>query len=255
MCCTKYIYTQDKGKNSGVLRRYALEGLTTLSFTSCDIHTPSHMIEEGGTIQDVAKYLGHTSYDALRVWLRFSIWLEGQNRCEDELADALREGAATGYIFDGVARLKIEALGDEAKQTPFLRINFHLKWRRDRVLHADIIEEIPIEPGEAAKFNQFRKWSSTLLGMEVVSCRRRQVIVRPPIRVLLEFSQGLEPTFGCGCKYLVLLPESVEQLNQDIAIMEAQIDEMKAKQWEGWRSHNGSKALPITERYVKLPKL
>ncbi len=237
----QYIYTQDKGKNSGVLRRYALEGLYDFEFHFMRHTHSSHMIEEGGTIQDVAKYLGHTSYDGPSGMAAVFYLAGGTEQMRRRTADALREGAATGYIFDGVARLKIEALGDEAKQQPIPPNQLSFEMARDRVLHADIIEEIPIEPGEAAKLiNQKVVFNVTRYGGCLLQATSGHCPTANPCPIGI-LPRGLEPTFGCGCKYLVLLPESVEQLNQDIAIMEAQIDEMKGEQWEGWRSHTEAK--------------
>src|SRR5260370_37245990 len=145
----------------------------------------------------------------------------------------MRKGAATGYIFDGVSRLKIEGMGDGAKEQAVTPNQLSFEMARDRVLHADVIEEIPMEPTEAAELLQQKtvfnvtRYGGCLLQATSGHCPTANPC---PIGIL---PKGVEPVVGCGCKYLVLLPDSVEQLNQDIAIMEAQVNEMKGEQWEG----------------------
>lgn len=237
----QYIYTQDKGKNSGVLRRYSLEGLYDFEFHYMRHTHSTHMVEAGGTIQDVAKYLGHTSCEGPSGMAAVFYLAGGTEQMRRRTADALRKAAATGYIFDGVARLKIEAIGDEAKQQPIPPNQLSFQMARDRVLHADVIEEIPIEPEEAAKLiNQKVVFNVTRYGGCLLQATSGHCPTANPCPIGI-LPRGVEPTFGCGCKYLVLLPESVEQLNQDIGIMEAQIVEMKGEQWEGWRSHTEAK--------------
>lgn len=236
-----YIRTRETRRAAGVLQRYALEDLYDFEFHHVRHTHSTHMIEEGGSFQDIAHYLGHTSYSGSSAMAAVFYLAGGTEQMRKRTADALRKGAATGNVFDGIARLKIDALGSDAKKEAVPPNQLSFEQARERILHADVIEDIPIEPAEAGKlihqkvvFNVTR-YGGCLLQAISGHCPTANPC---PIGIL---PKGVEPTLGCGCKYLVLLPHSVEQLNNDIAVMEAQLSEMNGDQWEGWRSHTEAK--------------
>jgi integrase len=232
-----YIYTSEKRKDRGLVRRYALEGLSSFSFHDIRHTHSTHMIEAGGTLQDVAQYLGHTNVTGSATMAGTFYLAGGTEAMRERTANALRSGAATGHIFDGIARLKIEAMGGEAKKTPVPPNQLSFEQARHRILSADIIEEIPLEPAEAAKLlNQKVVFNVTRTGGCLLQATSGHCPTSNPCAIGI-LPKGAEPTLGCGCKYLVILPHSAENLTTDIAIMEAQLAEMAGEEWVGWRSH------------------
>ncbi len=237
----EYIYTNQKGKDTGILRRYALEGLFNFEFHHIRQTHSTHMIEEGGTIQDVAHYLGHTTYNGSTNMAGVFYLAGGTEAMRRQTAEALRRGAATGLQFDGVARLKIEAMGEEAKKVPVPPNQLSIEQAQQRVRTADIIDEVPVDAAEAVRlmdkkivFN-ITRYGGCLLQ----ACGGHCPTANPcPIGII---SNGDVPKLGCGCKYLVLLPHSVEQLSQDLEVMEAQLTKMSGEQWAGWRPHTEAK--------------
>lgn len=61
----------------------------------------------------------------------------GTEEMRRRTSEALRKGAATGFLFDGVARLKIEAMGEEAKGEPVPPNQLSFEQARHRILSAD----------------------------------------------------------------------------------------------------------------------
>jgi hypothetical protein len=234
-----YIYDKSKQKSreSGLLHRYSLTNLSNFEFHHLRHTHSTHMIEAGGTIQDVAQYLGHMTIGGSATMAGTFYLAGGTDKMRERTANALRSGAATGLLFDGIARLKIESMGDEAKKAPVPPNQLSFEQARHRILSADIIEEIPIEPAEAAKLlNQKVVFNVTQAGGCLLQATSGHCPTSNPCAIGI-LPKGAEPSLGCGCKYLVILPHSAENLASDIAIMEAQLAEMVGEEWAGWRSH------------------
>ena len=232
-----YIYSSEKHKERCLVRRYDLKGLSSFSFHDIRHTHSTHMIEAGGTVQDVAQYLGHTNITGSATMAGTFYLAGGTEAMRERTANALRSGAATGHIFDGIARLKIEAMGGEAKKTSVPPNQLSFEQARHRILSADIIEAIPIEPAEAANLlNQKVVFNVTRAGGCLLQATSGHCPTSNPCAIGI-LPKGAEPTLGCGCKYLVILPHSAENLTSDIAIMEAQLAEMVGEEWAGWRSH------------------
>jgi len=238
----EYIYTNGKGRDSGLLRRYNLESLSNFEFHHFRHTHSTHMIEGGGTIQDVAHYLGHTTLLSGSTTMAGAFYLAGGTEAmRQRTTDALRKGAATGLLFDGIARLKIEAMGEEAKEAAVPPNQLSFEQARQRILSADIIDEIPIEPAEAVKLlGQDVVVNITQKGGCLIQATSGHCPTANPCAIGI-LPRGAQPTPGCGCKYLVILPHSAEPLAADIAIMEAQLAEMVGEKWANWRSHTEAK--------------
>jgi hypothetical protein len=233
----KYIYTNAKNEDGGILRRYGLDELSNFSFHHIRHTHSTHMIEAGGTIQDVAHYLGHTTINGPTTMAGVFYLAGGTEAMRQRTANALREGAATGMVFDGVARMKIEAMGGDATRASVPPNQLSFEQARQRILSADIVEEIPFEPSEAAKLLQQKVVVNvTRQGGCLLQATSGPCPTANPCAIGI-LPGGKEPTPGCGCKYLVLLPHSAEQLIADIAIMDAQLVEMVGDEWTMWRSH------------------
>gem|GEM_PF-6756924 len=233
----RYIYCGKENQNRGVLHRYNLESLSNFSFHHARHTHSTHMIEAGGTIQDVARYLGHNTFAGSTTMAGTFYLAGGTDAMREVTADALRKGAATGQIFDAVARLKIEAIGPAAKGVRVPPNQLSFQEARERLLYADVIEDIPIEPSEAAKLiEQKTVFNVTRYGGCLLQATSGPCPTANPCPIGIQ-PRGVEPQPGCGCKYLVLLPHSIEQLGADISIMEAQLIEMGGENWAGWRSH------------------
>jgi Phage integrase family len=231
---TNYIY---KGQEGGLLRRYKLEELSSFSFHNVRQTHSTHMIEAGGTIQDVARYLGHTSFGGSTNSAGTFYLAGGTEAMRQRTAKALRKGAATGFVFDGVARLKIEALGDAAKSAPVRANQLSFEQARDRILNADIVDDIPMVPSEAAKLiKQKVVFNITRYGGCLLQATSGPCPTANPCPIGIQ-SMNSEPLPGCGCKNLVLVPDSVQQLTADIAIMDAQLSRLASESQEGWKSH------------------
>jgi hypothetical protein len=233
----EYIYTNQKGKDTGILRRNGLDEL--LNFESHHIRQThaTHMIEEGGTIQDVAHYLGHTTFNGSTTMAGVFYLAGGTESMKQRTAVALRQGAATGLQFDGIAKMKIEAMGEEAKKASVPPNQLSFEQARQRVLSGDILDEVPVDTADAERLmNQkivfnITRWGGCLLQANGGHCPTANPC---PIGIV---SIGKTPTSGCGCKYLVLLPYSAEQLSLELEVMEAQLPKMTGKEWDGWRAH------------------
>ena len=232
----EYVYSNQPGKQD-LLRRYALDGLFNFEIHHFRHTHATHMIEAGGTIQDTARYLGHITFGGSTVMAGTFYLAGGTEAMRQRTTEALRRGAATGFLFDGVARLKIEAMGDEAKKADVPPNQLTFEQARQRILSADIIEDIPIDPAEAANLlNQKVVVNINQRGGCLLQATSGPCPTANPCAIGI-LPKGVEPTPGCGCKYLVILPHSAEQLAADIAIMEAQLAEMHAEEWAGWRTH------------------
>jgi hypothetical protein len=237
----EYIYTSQPGKDNGLLRRYALEELASFSFQHIRHTHSTHMIKEGGTIQDVAHYLGHTTGVGFTTMAGTFYLAGGTEAMRQRTAEALRRGAATGLLFDGIARMKIEAMGNEAKAAPVPPNQLSFEQARQRILSGDLIEEMPIGPAEAVRLLQQKVVVNvTRQGGCLLPATSGPCPTANPCAIGI-LPRGKEPTPGCGCKYLVILPHSAEQLTAEIAIMDAQLAEMSTDEWTVWRSHIGTK--------------
>jgi hypothetical protein len=199
------------------------------------------MIEEGGTIQDVAHYLGHITFNGSTTMAGVFYLAGGTESMRQQTANALRSGAATGLQFDGIARIKTEAMDEQAKNAPVLPNQLSFEQARQRVLSGDILDEVPVDSAEAVKlmnqkvvFNVTR-YGGCLLQASGGHCPTANLC---PIGII---EKGEQPVSGCGCKYLVLLPHSVEQLAADLNVMKAQLNEMSGDEWAGWRVHTQAK--------------
>lgn len=233
----EYIYTNQKGKDGGILRRYVLEGL--LDFETHHIRQThaTHVVEEGGTIQDVAHYLGHTTFSGSTTMAGVFYLAGGTESMRQLTAKALRRGAATGLQFDGIARMKIELMGEQAKNAPVPPNQLSFEQAKQRVLTGDILDEVPVGPAEAVGLlNQKIVFNTTRYGGCLLqACGGHCPTSNPcPIGIV---ANGEQPSLGCGCKYLVLLPHSVEQLSSDLSVMDAQLAKMSGDEWAGWRVH------------------
>jgi hypothetical protein len=233
----EYIYTNQKGKDGGILRRYALGGLLDFEAHHIRQTNATHMVEEGGTIQDVAHYLGHTTFNGSTTMAGVFYLAGGTESMRQQTATALRRGAATGLQFDGIARMKIESMGEQAKNAPVPPNQLSFEQAKQRVLSGDILDEVPVVPAEAVGLlNQKVVFNTTRYGGCLLqACGGHCPTSNPcPIGIV---ANGEQPSLGCGCKYLVLLPHSVEQLSSDLNVMDAQLAKMSGDEWAGWRVH------------------
>jgi hypothetical protein len=233
----EYIFTNQKGKDGGILRRWALDGL--LDFETHHLrHThATHMIEEGGTIHDVAHYLGHTTFNGSTTMAGVFYLAGGTERMRQQTAKALRNGAATGLQFDGIARMKTEAMDEQAKSAPVPPNQLSFEQARQRVLSGDILDEVPVDSAEAVKLmNQKVVFNVTLHGGCILQASGGHCPTANPCPIGI-VAIGEQPLLGCGCKYLVLLPHSADQLAADLNVMEAQLNEMSGEEWAGWKVH------------------
>lgn len=230
----RYIYN---GKDGGLLRRYNLEELSGFSFHHVRHTHSTHMIEAGGTIQDVARYLGHTTFGGSTNSAGTFYLAGGTEAMRLRTAEALRNGSATGFMFDGVARLKIEALGVAAKSAPVRPNELSFEQARSRILNGDIVDDVPMVPAEAAKLvKQKIVFNVTRYGGCLLQATSGPCPTANPCPIGIQ-SMNSEPLPGCGCKYLVLVPDSVEQLRTDIEIMDAQLSRLASESQDGWKSH------------------
>jgi hypothetical protein len=199
------------------------------------------MIEGGGTLQDIARYLSHASFGGTTSIAGTFYLAGGTEAMRTRSAEALRRGAATGFVFDAIAKLKIEAMGPDTVEATVPLNQLTFQEARKRILSADILEDMPVDPLEAIKlldqnviFNVTR-YGGCLLQADSGLCPTANPC---PIGIL---PRGVEPQPGCGCKYLVLTPDSVDQLTSDIALMEGQVMERNIEKLAGWKSHTAAK--------------
>lgn len=237
----EYIYTNQKGKDTGILRRYALAGMLNFEFHHIRQTHSTHMIEEGGTIQDVAQYLGHTTFNGSTNMAGIFYLAGGTDAMRQQTAEALRRGAATGLQFDGIARLKIETMGEEAKKASVPPNELSFEQARQRVRSGDILDDVPIDPAEAVRLlNKKVVVNTTRYGGCLLQANDGHCPTANPCPIGI-VSNGELPKLGCGCKYLVLLPHSADQLLADLKIMEAQLSKMDSEKLKGWRAHTSAK--------------
>ena len=250
----EYVYTNQPGK-AGLLRRYALDGLFNFEIHHARHTHSTHMIEAGGTLHDVARYLGHITFSGSTNIAGTFYLAGGTEEMRRQTADALRRGAATGIVFDGVARLKIEAMGGEALDEPVPPNQLSFEEAKQRILSADILEDVPVDAEEAAKLlHQKVVFNVTREGGCLLPATTGPCPTANPCAIGIQ-PRGAEPLPGCGCKYLVLLPNSADQLSRDIDIMEAQLAEMKDESWAAWRSHTLTKLNHYKSLRIKAQSL
>lgn len=238
----EYIHTSQKGKDGGVLRRYGLEGLLNFELHHVRHTYTTHMVEEGGTIHDVAEYLGHTTFNGSTTMAGVFYLAGGTEAMRQRTAEALKRGAATGLLFDAVARIKIEAMDEEAKKATVPPNQLSFEQALQHVRSGDILEDIPANAEEAASLlNQKIVVNITRYGGCLLPATSGPCPTANPCPVGI-VSMGDEPKPGCGCKYLVLMPHSADQLSTDIGMMEAQLAKMHGEEWVGWRRHTKAKS-------------
>lgn len=232
----EYLYSNQPGK-ADLLRRYGLEGLFNFEIHHVRHTRATNMIEAGGTIQDVARYLGHVTFGGSASMAGVFYLAGGTEAMRHRTAEALRKGAATGFLFDGIARLKIAAMGTSASEAAVPPNQLSFQEARKRILSADILDDVPVGPEEAVELLDQRvvfnvtRYGGCLLQANSGPCPTANPC---PIGIL---PKDIEPSSGCGCKYLVLTADSVEQLTKDIKVMESQLTTMKGQKWVGWRGH------------------
>lgn len=237
----EYVYTNQKGKDAGILRRYALKNLVDFEPHDIRLTHSTHMIEAGGTIHDSSKYLSHFTPGGVTTMAGVFYLAGGTQEMRQRTAEALRRGAATGLQFDAVARLKIEAMGEEAKRVPVPPNQLSFEEARQRILTADIIEEVPAEPAEAGRLlHQNIIMNVTEKGGCILQAAGGHCPTANPCAIGI-VRIGEDPVPGCGCKYLVLMPHSVDSLSSEVAVMDAQLKEFKGDEYAGWRVHTKAK--------------
>src|SRR6185436_7954529 len=185
-----------------------LEELSGFSFHHVRHTHSTHMIEAGGTIQDVARYLGHTTFGGSTNNAGTFYLAGGTAAMRLRVAEALRKGSATGFMFDGVARLKIEGLSITAKSAPVRPNELSFEQARNRILKADIVDYVPMDPAEAAQlYKQKIVFNVTRYGGCLLQATSGPCPTANPCPIGIQ-SLNSEPLPGCGCKYLVLVPDS-----------------------------------------------
>jgi integrase len=233
----EYIYTNQKRKDLGILRRYGLEALSNFEFHHIRHTHSTHMVEEGGTIQDIARYLGHTTFNGSASIAGVFYLAGGTKVMRQRTAEALRRGAATGLQFDAIARMKIETMGEDAKKLPVPPNQLSFEEARNRLLSGDILDEVPVDAAEALRLMSKKiVFNVTLMGGCLLQANGGHCPTANPCPIGIISNKEL-PKLGCGCKHLVLLPHSVDQLSADLEIMEGQLSKMTSDEWSGWKSH------------------
>lgn len=254
----EYIYTNQKGKDAGILRRYGLENLKDFELHDVRVTNATLMMEAGATIQDVSRYLGHFAVNGSTTMAAVFYVAGGTPAMRQRTADVLRRGAATGFYFDAVARLKIEAMGDGAKSLPVLPNQLSYEEARQRISTADIVEDIPFSVDEAVRlFDQkvmvnVNATGGCLLQATSGHCNTANPCAIGIVRI------GEDPIPGFGCKYLVLMPHSVDQLGDDVAVMNALLEKMTGDEYAVRRAHTIAKRdhwLTLIERAKSLNSL
>ena len=231
----EYIYTSQPGKQ-GILERYELEDLSGFEFHHIRQTNLTHMVINGATIHDSADYLGHRrsrgGADIAATFYLAGGTAEGRARA----AEAIYRGAATGRQFDAIARVEIEAMGEDAKRAPVPPNQLSYEEALDRINKEDIVDGHCFKPINVTQLFRRKiivnvtRYRGCLLPATSGPCPTSE---RCPTGV--DFDRADSP--GCGCKYQVIMPHAEEQLIKDIEIMKAQLEEMKGDEFEAWREH------------------
>lgn len=237
----EYLYTNQKGKDTGILRRYALQNLKDFEPHDIRVTNSNLMMGAGATIHDVSKYLGHFTLDGSTTMAGAFYVAGGTPEMRQRTAEEIRRGAATGLQFDAVARIKIEVMGEWAKKLPVPPNQLSYGEARQRINTSDIIEDIPIDEEEAVRLlDQKVVVNVTAEGGCLLQATSGPCPTANPCAIGI-VRIGEDPIPGFGCKYLVLMPHSVDQLSREVAVMNAQLGEMKGDEYAAWRAHTEAK--------------
>jgi hypothetical protein len=233
----QFIFYGAEGRYKGVLQRYKLEDLEGFQFHHMRQTHATHIIEDGGSLQDVARYLGHNvvgdDTSMASVWYVAG----GTAAMRKQAVDAIRSGAASGEQFDAIARLKIESMSDQARTADIPANQLSFEDARSRILAGDILEEIPVSPDEAAHLLRQKivvnvtRYGGCLLPATSGPCPTANAC---PVGID-DKAPGVNK--GHGCKYQVVMPHTAEQLEGDIKVMRTQLDAMSSDDWIFWRRH------------------
>jgi hypothetical protein len=232
-----FIFDSQEGRDKGILQRYDLVGLEGFQFHDIRKTHATHIIEAGGSLQDVAQYLSHNVVGGNTSMAGVWYLAGGTDAMRKQAVEEIRRGAATGQKFDAVARLTLETMGEQAKRADILPNQLSFEEARRRILMEDILEEVPASPDEAVRLLKQKivinvtRYGGCLLPATSGPCPTANAC---PIGIDAE---APEVNRGCGCKYQVIMPHTADQLKEDLGVMDAQLGEMSGDEWSFWRSH------------------
>ncbi|MCA1618443.1 MAG: site-specific integrase [Acidobacteria bacterium] len=232
-----FIFENSEGRYKGLLQRYDFEDLAGFEFHHIRQTHATHIVEEGGSVQDVARYLGHNVVAGNTSMA--SVWYVagGTGAMRKQAVEAIRRGAASGQQFDAIARLKIESMSDQARLVDVPSNQLSFEEAKRRILTGDILEEVPANPDEAVRLLKQKivinitRYGGCLLPATSGPCPTANAC---PVGI---DANAAGVNRGCGCKYQVIMPHSADQLEEDLRTMRAQLDAMPGDEWAFWRGH------------------
>jgi hypothetical protein len=232
-----FIFTGQEGRDKGILQRNDLEGLEGFQFHDIRKTHATRIVEEGGSLQDVARYLGHNVVGGNTSMAGVWYVAGGTDAMRKQAVNEIRRGAATGRQFDVIARLQLESMGEQAKRADIPPNQLSFEEAKRRILTEDILEEVPVSPDEAVLLLKQKivinitRYGGCMLSATSGLCPTANAC---PIGIDAETP---EVNKGCGCKYQVIMPHTADQLEEDLRIMTAQVAEMSGDEWYFWRTH------------------
>lgn len=221
---SEYLFTSQKGKDGGLLRRYGLPEHISLHHFR---HSHATKAKAGGaSLASVARYLGHGG--AAGNPLMAHVWYVagGSPELREKTVEELQRGQARGRTFDPVARLMIRAMGLEELVTDVPAAQLSYEDALARIHTGDIIDPMPFTPEDAVRMLRngvilnVTRYGGCLLPAESGLCPSGH---RCPIGITPEDGEVKQ---GLGCRYQVVMPHGIEALDADLSVLYALREEV-----------------------------
>lgn len=261
----EFVYTNQPGKDSGILRRYACrlpDETQGFQFHHIRHTNATRMVSGGAAVADAAEYLGHDvpravgqQVSSLPLMAHIAYVAGASDDMKRRTIEALTikaiaRGAASGRQWDAMVRVAQEELrrvNDEATEVmgtagadagdimPPAQLT--LEAALERIRTGDVVQKVTWTPEHAVQMMkqgvvlQITRYGGCMLPADAGPC---PTALRCPLGVSPESE---DTKCGGGCCWQVLLPHAEETLARDLEIMCAERERMQGPAWETWRAH------------------
>lgn len=261
----EFVYTNQPGKDSGILRRYARrlpEETQGFQFHHIRHTNATRMVSGGAAVADAAEYLGHDvpravgqQVSSLPLMAHIAYVAGASDDMKRRTIEALTikaiaRGAASGRQWDAMVRVaqeELQRVDDEATAVMAVAgadsgdvmppAQLSLVEALDRIRTGDVVQKVTWTPEHAVQMMkqgvvlQITRYGGCMLPADAGPC---PTALRCPLGVSPE---SKDTRCGGGCRWQVMLPHAEETLARDLEIMCAERERMQGPAWETWRAH------------------